>query len=679
MAEIEVAHATLVSAFTQVLKEAGYSLSSSALSRGHSVLATNIRASIPRLLLKSRPERLQLSIESVSPYRCRLTIDYSLSFGMKCRLYCLLAELAILNAVGIALFVNPPPSLVAKVIAGQVWSLVLAYGIPLGATLAILTMLRMFSSLLTKFDVWHRSFLRAALSMIEPVNHAIVYESLCTQNRSNLDKIFWVYGLFLLIFPWLLVKPTLLWLVLTDHPVILILAVTLLPLGILLRLNRSNLFLRSKLSPLTVNILLAFSVIWFLFYVPLLMYVASTHIVALMVRLPSLWWLPMVLIVGGYIYFSVLAFVHLLCACRTWEYFCGGTMSLHQKTLQSMYTLLNNKSRVTRDEDMTLSTASRMAVWCTFLLCSALCWTGVFLNTSILHSLVLPHYYPTNPSIGGTILRVTEELGGAALGLSWQQRESLAFRFFCVTPIVGPFLLLACLHVIYAIRSYRRAQGLVALKGHIVEMVAVVCRDLDVIGVQCVLDPRRGGISPYADFTGLVPKKRIVFGPRSVEFCEAFPEHAKAIIVHEVTHLKHDFTSLWLMPFFSRLGLVGAGFLSVLQNSLAMEDRADNEARAYLKKIEMNSELVGEAAQLLTFLSGATEDTGRYAAFLGPPGNMPQGLSPSREHGMLKSVIAHLRLGYELYFGTKMYDYLHRDARQRSARQFSQKKLLDIE
>jgi hypothetical protein len=163
------------------------------------------------------------------------------------------------------------------------------------------------------------------------------------------------------------------------------------------------------------------------------------------------------------------------------------------------------------------------------------------------------------------------------------------------------------------------------------------------------------------------PENRIIFSVWTLKFFNEHKEFADALIVHELMHLKYDSRYKWMLRMLSRLGLVGVGFLSILLDSVKMEDRANKEAKKYFEDSGKSSDYYAKAAS--TFESWCI----RLAIEIEQQRTLTMGFSDSKSKNLTditpvkKSFLNRykemLKTLYEFYFETDIYDYIHRDIR----------------
>ena len=127
---------------------------------------------------------------------------------------------------------------------------------------------------------------------------------------------------------------------------------------------------------------------------------------------------------------------------------------------------------------------------------------------------------------------------------------------------------------------------------------------------------------------------------------------------------------MWKLGILSRIGLVGAGFLSVLHDSIAMEDRADDASRRYLRERGMDEALLMEAVFMLeteTYLEEETHKPRPPAVSCDVEHNIKRTPNLQNEESLLGKICQTFRTTYDYYFKLELYDYLHREAKHRRA------------
>jgi hypothetical protein len=304
-----------------------------------------------------------------------------------------------------------------------------------------------------------------------------------------------------------------------------------------------------------------------------------------------------------------------------------------------------------------------------FLMCSACYWAGVLLNLSLLNALIAPDWRLIPTVHGEIIAEGTILMACAALGQLEPEANAHVLRLLLVAPALCPFIMFVFIHLRALTLSHMRMRSLTTIDDDIATRTKNIASKMNVPNICCVLDRQSRRISPYAVVRGFRRKNIIVFTKRSLEFLSTHPEHADAVLAHEVAHLKHDCLMLWKLRLLSRLSLTGVGFLSVLCDSIAMEDRADNAARRYLLDSEKDENLLTESAFMLELQDNL--DSGFY----GPESQIVTGFFQmyDRSHverspikgPFLRRFYTALRIAHDIYFWVDLYDYVHRQARYR--------------
>lgn len=693
-AEIEVTAEFMKTSLRQALVEEDYALSSTGNDSEYTLLAKSTQSSIQKHIVHAQPDRMEWSITVASPHTCRLTADYSLSLRMKYRLYSLFTMIGVLNSVFYILLDHYPTSITAKMIVARLGGLNLVICGFFGTGAVLLFVTFMLAALLPRYRLGGQSLLRKALSKIQTNKRGILNESHLYARKRLISAGLMIYAACLLLWPTMVFHSDWFWPILSKQREILILVIAGILLITVSRATKARPYFTGKASPVNVNTILAICVLILLFMFPLQAYRITRYTISMaessfvpehssendgmeqndfssftkqeMPNVYSAIRRQGLLLLILYCMFGIIVVVLLFYCGRTLEFYSGKMNSLHQQAMQGAYTSQHKDDEILPSRLLSLPITTRILIIGIFLLYSSLCWVGVAYSLSILNALLLPRFSIISISVGRTIVNGTGMLARVGFG-PFETRDSMhLFHFLYLIPVTIPFLLFLWLHLYYVWCSYKQNRRMVPLEGTVSDLVQTVSCEMGVLGIRCLLDPNRKAISPFADFRGFIPQKRIVFSQGSLDFIETFPEHGIAVIAHEVGHLKSDFTSLWLLPFLSRLGLVGAGFLSMLQNSLLMEDRADTNARAYLGTKNMDEGLIGEAAKLLEYLGHGDENQILNAACVAPNKDENQDIHHESKASLWKTAARSLHLTYQLYFGTQIYDYLHRDARYRA-------------
>ncbi|MDD5133892.1 MAG: hypothetical protein PHP01_00595 [Phycisphaerae bacterium] len=351
----------------------------------------------------------------------------------------------------------------------------------------------------------------------------------------------------------------------------------------------------------------------------------------------------------------------------------GGTGSAHQQFLDY---ILKNKVQGDADKNIAhrpiIPLSTKVVLWLLFFALSGVFWLTIFFNLSILNMLVLPQW-PLLPALYGEfIVSGTKTIAATILAGNATQWSVKLLSFVLLIPAIAPFLLYVYFTIKSFLRLHKTGRYRVCFESDIAQKSKDIAAKMGVSGISCVLDEHSISGSPWADVRGYLPKKIIVFTRASLEFLEKFSEHGEAIIAHEIAHLKYDCTRIWFLRIISRLGLVGAGFWSVLLNSLEIEDRADNEACKYLRENNMNEKLLTEAAFMLETrdcLDGKICSS-RQALVMAFHARQKTGFTelPKEHRSIWQKIARAFQMVHEFYFDTELYDYIHRDSIDRMLR-----------
>lgn len=346
----------------------------------------------------------------------------------------------------------------------------------------------------------------------------------------------------------------------------------------------------------------------------------------------------------------------------------------------------------------TASIAIGLLAWLLFLGLAAICWSGVFLNLSLLCAVIDPSLFSRYLSDGAVVVKGAQTLveeflqGGrvemvsSILGLPGSSLEtaSAVLGKLIVIPVLFPFGVFVLLHAHCWIDQWRRRSSL-CLGGELAAKVQCIAKSRNIEKVFCVLDEDHREVSPYAEVRGLIPRKRIVFGPETLRFFAKYPEYVEPVIAHEVGHIERHCHRIRRLNIISRVGLVGAGFLAMTLDSIKIEREADEIARDYLVSAmkdkaddvvredlreEKAADLIGQAACAMVIWrykeSGYSKKSKapRAAAFDSEkPSHSDE--THDRNRSVLQSVKDSFEAAFHFYFELELYHYLHQDARLR--------------
>jgi hypothetical protein len=358
---------------------------------------------------------------------------------------------------------------------------------------------------------------------------------------------------------------------------------------------------------------------------------------------------------------------HFIVSSRSFAYYlCTRSMQYNKSLREIFHAEITSREGIQRTS-LHLPVIIKISFILLFVALSAICWAGVFLNLSLVNALVAPNFRSIPISHGETIAEGAMLMASAILGHA-EGRSVHVLRLFLVAPALLPFILFVFLSLRALIFLHVKSRSLTPIKNSIAAKTKDIAGIVGVSEVSCFLDRRSNRISPYAVVKGWRARNMIVFSRRSLAFLAGHPEHADAIIAHEVAHLKGDCLTLWKLRLISRLGLTGIGYVSTLHDSIAMEDRADDDARKYLRKTGRDENLLTEAAFMLEAqeyaeneFSGSTRPIPAFSPLHNP--SRPES-SHIRESFFKRFVMA-LRTAHDAYFLVDLYDYIHREARYR--------------
>jgi len=352
--------------------------------------------------------------------------------------------------------------------------------------------------------------------------------------------------------------------------------------------------------------------------------------------------------------------------------FLAGQMGGHHETLERVFNTNIETETNTSSTSLKLSPMALIAIWFMFFALSASCWGIVLNNFSIFTAFIIPGFQITPFSNGEATVKAAKTFASLLLwnaGTTW---SIYSLSLFLLLPTLLPSFLFVYLNFKVLLRSFKKTYIPVPYDSNAVKKTNMIASKMGISKISCLLNEQSNILSPYAKFTGWFPRNKIVFTHRGLKFLENHPEHAEAILAHEIAHLKNDCKTIWRLGILSRIGLVGAGFLSVLHDSIAMEDRADDASRHYLRKKGMNENLLTEAAFMLeaeTYFEKETHKPQPLTITFGLRHNMEHTANLQIKDSLLRKTAQAFHAAYDFYFRLEFYDYLHREARYRRALQ----------
>jgi hypothetical protein len=299
---------------------------------------------------------------------------------------------------------------------------------------------------------------------------------------------------------------------------------------------------------------------------------------------------------------------------------------------------------------------------------SAMSWLGVYLSGTVILELITRQHNSIFDWPGSPIVAIYDHLI-ESMNLTGIDHVDWSIVTFCW---LGPFLLptsiLGVLHIGALLKMRGEARKLVPWKDSRVRHVERLAVAMGVFGVQCVVNEQSQMVSPCADIRGWNARKLIVFSPASLQFMSQYPRFFEAIVAHELAHLKLHSRGIRRRRIMSRCGLVGVGFLSMVNDSIQMEDEADNAARAYLhdKDAIRAAAIAMEAWLLRAFVSSTSCDE----SYVLPFGAVTLTDSIVRfMNAKSLSVLSRLKSAIQMvltiYLFAELYEYIHRDAWRR--------------
>ncbi len=253
-------------------------------------------------------------------------------------------------------------------------------------------------------------------------------------------------------------------------------------------------------------------------------------------------------------------------------------------------------------------------------------------------------------------------------------------------PSIVVFSLFVILNLLALFQSWRKWRSFVPLTNELSAMTQTIAREMGVTQINCVVNKSSLNPSPSAKVVGLWPRNVVIFTKGSLRFLADHREYAEVIIAHEIGHLEHDSRRLWRYGILSRLGLVGTAFLSALVDSVKMEDYGDNFALRYLNQKptptnwnDTHSQTATQDRKSVCLLRNAVHamETCEYPWREARQSGMPFAATGMSDHNVhytgsitkkdawFKTIMQALKITYQVYFHTDMYEYIHREAQYR--------------
>lgn len=348
----------------------------------------------------------------------------------------------------------------------------------------------------------------------------------------------------------------------------------------------------------------------------------------------------------------------------------GGHKSYQQKDVKKTFEFqsrLNSLSGMTLD----LPLYQKIFVWIVYACLSLCCWVGVLVNLSVINALVIPNVQIIPESRGATIVEAAKRMSYILTGSSQDGFNTYVWQIVLVAPVIIPFLIFVFCHVKFIRKCINniKKSNLIPLNNDISEIAKKAAERIGVRQVKCYQDTGYKKPSPYAERVAIPPENRIIFSEWTLDFFNEHEDFVEALIVHELIHLKYDSQRKWLLRMLSRVGLVGVGFLSILLDSVKMEDRANEEAKKYFYGSGKNKNYYETAASTFELWCN------RLAIEMEQQRTLTMGFSDSESENLTNVTLAKqsffnrycdmLKTAYEFYFETDIYDYIHRDIASR--------------
>ncbi len=289
--------------------------------------------------------------------------------------------------------------------------------------------------------------------------------------------------------------------------------------------------------------------------------------------------------------------------------FLAGHPIGHHTSLKHVFNTFDETKTKTPSASLRLPLMAVLAVWIMFFALSTGIWGIVLSNLSTIDALIMPTFQLIPLSNGEATVKAANTFASLLLGNAATNWSVYFLSLFMLLPALVPSLLLVYLNFRALRHSLKKNYVPLSDDNDVAKQTSMIASRMGVSKVYCVLDEQSNAISPYAQITGWLPKRNVVFTYRGLRFLEEHAAHAEAILAHEIAHLKNDCPTMWKLGILSRIGIVGAGFLSVLHDSITMEDRADDASRHYLRERGMDEALLTEAVFMLEAETYLEEET----------------------------------------------------------------------
>lgn len=325
------------------------------------------------------------------------------------------------------------------------------------------------------------------------------------------------------------------------------------------------------------------------------------------------------------------------------------------------------KNSMSEDNKLALSSDMKTSVRKNFALLSAAIWIVLLLNIPIVIAFLFPGFTKLHIGYGKDIYSAIYGITNAVLAGSNFPYKQYA-PMLLVSPMLLVFFNFVFGNIYYSLKDSFQYSFMRKVGGKTQNITDRIAGEMGVHKVHCLQDNRKSSCSysPKAVISDIRRLNIIVFTDNSLKFLREKPYYAEAIIAHEIAHLKLHCAAIRETTINSRYGFVGSTFLSLLYDSITMEDEADREAKKYLVSHNMDENLVREAAWTIgkkyLWKNGFSGDIEQASfAALVPPNKT---ISGTRSIFIVDYILA-IHNAYKLYFGLIPYDYIHRDARYR--------------
>lgn len=658
-------------------------------------LSEDPKHSFNRAVIKAKPPQIFWSVEKLSPNQCRIYVSLNIPSWLKANFYVLLIAVScVFSQACMYIFEGGPVGPVDISNPAFVGRLIFAFN-------AIVAMFAFFALMYGYFKIHIRypGFVELLLiEIVEAQNTTVQYErlrSIPVKTKLADWKLFFIPSCIFLSVP-------IVYSVFLKRVVIIpnISDLILVPFFVLVLYytlvskikRRYSLF--AKAASLTTNFIVSIAIQFLLFWVPVVMYDEAKDLKESLNRtmtehFRSSYWniippntteMPIsVLEISrakciemclGVLFLWLLAAAVLFVLSIELAYLWRQDPAESNKALiQSFARETAGTAEVSKMSLRLPRTAKFIIILC-FLVFSAFSWAGVLINLSLINALVWPSFSLLPLSHGETISIGMQLMASAILAKPLEHGSVHALRLFLITPALLPFCIFVFLHFRAFGISLLRRRSFKPIIGNISAKIEDIAVKLGIQQVSCVLDNNSNIFSPQALVTGWHPRNLVVFSKQSLAFLENYPKFTEAILAHEIAHLEHYCRKIWKLQLLSQIALLGKGYLTVLFDSVAIEDHADSVARRYLRENGKDPNLIQQAAVMLEVEEYLDRADSRFGTQIGARFSATNASNRNDvslvNDSLFRKILKGLRVAYYLYFQIELYDYIQREAKYRA-------------